>query len=331
MNKMEVLKLSVGKLTGRTGLLARKYSPEVLIGLGIVGLVSSTVMACKATIKAEEVLESSRKELGCIRLVKEQVENGDISREDGVEVYTIQDYRKDLAVVYVQTGVKFVKLYGPAITLGVASVACILGAHNIMQKRNVALVAAYKTLEQGFNSYRARVIEEYGEDKDRQYKYGVREVEVIEPAYTDEDGIKHKAKKTTVEVANPDNHSIYARWFDDASSEWSSVPEYNLVKIKCCQEYANQLLQSRGHLFLNEVYDMLGLKRSQEGAVVGWAISKDKGDNFVDFGLYDVMVDGYRNGQANDTISEERRDFVNGYRNSVLLDFNVDGVIYDLI
>ena len=90
--------------------------------------------------------------------------------------------------------------------------------------------------------------------------------------------------------------------------------------LRAQQQYANDKLIAQGHLFLNEVYDMLGLPRTKAGAIVGWVYDDNNavGDNFVDFGIYDVH-------------RETARDFVNGYERSILLDFNVDGVIYDLI
>jgi hypothetical protein len=134
---------------------------------------------------------------------------------------------------------------------------------------------------------------------------------------TDENGKKIKSKKT-IEVTDPNGVSQYARFFDESCVQWSKTPEYNLTFLNCQQNYANDLLHSRGHVFLNEVYDMLGIPRSQAGAVVGWVLGKDNDVGYIDFGIYD----GNR---------MRARDFVNGYERSILLDFNVDGVIYDLI
>ena len=311
MSKINVAKTvlnrlpSLSKMAGRNGLLLKKHSPELLIGIGIIGIVTSTVMACRAMRKFDALLDGHREIVNDIKYTEANLE------------YSPQDYNKDLAITYVQTGKELVKLYGPAVTLGVASIACILGAHNIMQKRNVALVAAYKAVEQSFFNYRQRVIEEFGERKDYQYRHGIREIEVTEMPYTDENGKKHKAETRTVEVYDPNQRSVYARFFDEGCANWSKTPEYNLLFIKNQQNYANDLLHSRGHVFLNEVYDMLGIDRSQAGAVVGWVMSKE-GDNFVDFGMYDLC-------------NASAREFVNGHERSILLDFNVDGVIYDLI
>lgn len=300
----ENIKNIVSKTAGRGGLILKKNSPEILMTVGVVGVVASTVMACKATLKADAVINEAKRKLDMIKTAKELVNAG----------YTEQDYKKDLVLTYVQTGMDFVKLYGPAILVGAASISCIIGSHGIMKKRNLAVVAAYKAIEQSFSDYRKRVVEEFGSEKDRLFKNGIvqNKVTVTE---VDENGKTKKTQKI-VESVDPNEVSQYARFFDESSISWSKTPEYNLMFLKCQQNYCNDLLRSRGHIFLNEVYDLIGVPRSQAGAVVGWV--KDEGDSFVDFGIFDS-----ENGAA--------RDFVNGYERSILLDFNVAGVIYDMI
>lgn len=304
MKTLNELKNTVSKMAGRQGLLLKKYSPEILMVAGVTGIVTSTVLACKATLKAEQVIDAAKERIETIKEVSETNEE---------DVYSETDHKKDLAIVYTQTGVEFVRLYGPALTLGALSIGCILGSHGIMKKRNLAVAAAYKAVETSFADYRKRVVEEFGEEKDRLLKNGIKkDIMVVEE--TDEKG---KKKSTTIEVDNVDPNDIsqYARFFDEASPQWTKTPEYNLTFLKCQQNYANDLLKSRGHIFLNEVYDMLGIPRSQAGSVVGWVLGE--GDDYVDFGIFDDKM--------------SNRDFVNGYERSILLDFNVDGVIYDLI
>lgn len=293
--KFEVMK-SISKVAGRTGLKLQKHSPEILMAAGITGIIVGTVMACRATTKLDEVME-------------EHEDNLEIVKGFAIE-YEPSYYRKELAKTYATTGLKIAKLYGPAVTLQIASIGCVLGAHGILKKRNVALMAAYKAVEQSFNDYRQRVIEEFGEEKDYDLKHGIQH----EKVKVDEDG---KKVTKTLNKADPNGISQYARFFDAASKEWQGIPEYDLMFLKSQQNYMNDLLHARGHVFLNEVYDALGLERSRAGAVVGWIMTKD-GDNFVDFGIFD----GDR---------PRTRAFVNGTEENILLDFNVDGVIYDLI
>lgn len=286
------------KVAGRTGLKLQKHSPEILIAAGITGIVVGTIMACRATRKLDEVMEEQQKEK---TYLEDFYWEGEIDHKE---------YQKNLAKVYVTTGLKIAKLYAPAVTMEVAAIGCVLGAHGIMKKRNVALMAAYKAVEQSFNDYRQRVIEEFGEEKDYDLKHGIQH----EKVKVDEDG---KKVTKTLNKADPNNISQYARFFDAASKEWQGIPEYDLMFLKSQQNYMNDLLHARGHVFLNEVYDALGLERSRAGAVVGWVLTKD-GDNYVDFGIFD----GDR---------PRTRAFVNGTEENILLDFNVDGVIYDLI
>lgn len=311
MNFANIMK-TMSDMSGRTGLLVRKNSPEILLVVGITGMVASTVLACRATLKVEDVLDEHREKADKISACWQKVQDGEIEPEQ----YTDKDHKKDLTVTYVQTGVEFIKLYGPAVTLGVASIACIIGGHGIMKKRNLALVAAYKAVEEGFAAYRKRVVEEYGEDKDYMYKNGLRSETVVETEIG-EDGKPHKVKKEKmVKEGDTNTLSVYARFFDESCANWTKTPEYNLMFLKSQQNYFNDMLKARGHVFLNEVYDALGMERSTAGAVVGWVVGD--GDNFVDFGIWD----GNR---------ERSRAFVNGNERSILLDFNVDGVIYDMI
>lgn len=305
----------VAKVAGRSSLVLKKYSPEILLVVGVAGVVTSTVMACKATLKVEEVLDEHAGKSEKIADCWEQVKDGSISLDE----YSEKDHKKDLTVVYVQTAVNFVKLYGPAVTLGMASIACIVCSHGIMKKRNVAIAAAYKAVEEGFAAYRKRVVEEYGEEKDYMFKHNLRSEEIVEAAYTDEDGVKHKAEKKTVLVHDGDDPSMYAKFFDESCLQWTRDAQYNYMFLKATQKYYNQMLIARGHVFLNEVYEALGLPHTSAGSVVGWVAGKNGGANYIDFGIFDR--------QGNPQV----RKFVNGHECSILLDFNVDGPIWNLI
>ena len=293
------------------GLQLKKYSPEILVVAGVVGTVVSAVMACKATTKVNDILEKTKNDIEVINDVTEHPEM--ISKE-----YTPEDRRKDLTIVYTQTGVKLIKLYGPSVALGVLSIASILTSNNILRKRNVAIAAAYTVLDKSFKDYRGRVVERFGEALDKELRFNVKAKEVDE-VIVDKNG-KEKTVKKTIDVGDPNTYSDYARCFDDGCAGWDKDAEYNLMFLKHQQNYANELLRSNGYLFLNDVYDMLGIPRSKAGQVVGWIYDEEnsKGDNYVDFGIYDIHR------QAN-------RDFVNGYERAIWLDFNVDGPILDLI
>lgn len=291
---MKLVPAAITMKIARSTLLAQKNSPGMLLGAGVVGMVGSTVLACRATLKMDAVLSDANQKLNTARTLQH-------------DDYSETDRQRDVSLIYFQTSVKVVKLYGPAIIVGGLSIAALTRSHDILTKRNAALTAAYAALDKGFTEYRARVIEKYGEDEDRELRYGTEQVEIT-------DG----KKKKTVTRVGPGDPSVYARFFDKSSASWSKEPEYNLLFLKCQQNYANDLLRSRGHVFLNEVYDMIGIPRSKAGSVVGWLLTSDGStDNFVNFGVFDDK--------------ERARDFVNGYEGSILLDFNVDGVMYDRI
>lgn len=301
----------ISRVFHKAGFQVKKHSPEILIGAGVVGVVASAVMACKATTKIDEILNETKEKVEKVHTV---LADETITEEQ----YSKEDAKKDLAIIYAQTGVKFAKLYGPAIILGAISITGILASHNILRKRNVALAAAYATIDNGFKEYRNRVVERFGKDLDRELKYNIKAKEVEEKTI-DEHG-KEVTVKKTIEVANPNETSDYARFFCEGCANWTKDPEMNLVFLKQQQNWANELLKSRGHLYLNEVYDMLGIDRTQAGQIVGWVYDENNPDcdNFVDFGIYDVC-------------DERKRAFVNGWERSILLDFNVDGDIWSLM
>lgn len=312
MKKAEIMNTLTRKFY-RVGFKFKKHSPEILVGAGVVGVVASAVMACKATTKLDDVLAETKDTVDKIHDVTEHPEKIPEGKE-----YTVEDSKKDLTIVYTQAGVKLVKLYGQAVVLGTVSIAAIIGGHHILRKRNIALAAAYTAVDKGFKEYRGRVLERFGEEVDRELRYNIKAKE-IEKTVTDANG-KETVVKETVDVADPNLTSDYARFFDDGCTGWTKDPEFNLMFLKDQQRYANDLFKSKGHLFLNEVYDMLGIPRTQAGQVVGWIYDEKNpiGDNFIDFGIYDIA-------------DERKRSFVNGYERTILLDFNVDGNILEMI
>lgn len=307
---IKVLKNSITSKVGRQILITQKHSPVLLFGVGTVGFVATVVLASRATLKMDEVLkeaeENENKIAHAIRLKAEgRVDDGD---------YTAEDVLKDKNLNRVKTAIKIVQLYAPAVFVGVVSVGCLTGSHIILTRRNAALTAAYAAVEKGFKDYRARVVKEYGEDKDQEFRFGVVEKEI---AVETDEGI---AVKTVRDLDKKSLPSIYARIFDKTTSrEWSPEHSYNQMFVRSNQNYANDLLNGRGHVFLNEVYDMLGMERTKAGAVVGWVRDNPRGgDNGIDFGV--LRGDTYMGQQ-----------FINGNEKSVVLDFNVDGIVYDLL
>ena len=290
----------------------KKHSPEILIVTGVVGVVTSAVMACKATTKIGKIADEH----------SQQINDVHVALEKGVtnagETYNEEDSKKVLTIIYAQTGLKYAKLYAPAVILGALSLTAIVSSNNILRKRNVALAAAYTAVDKSFKEYRGRVVERFGKELDRELRYNIKAKE-IEETIIDEDG-KEKTVKKTVEVADPNSYSDYAKIFDETCVGWTKSPETNLLFLKQQQAHANKLLQQNGYLFLNDVYEMIGFPKTKMGQVVGWIYDEKNpiGDNFVDFGIYDIY-------------NEKARDFVNGYERSIILDFNVDGNVWEMM
>lgn len=302
---------SVSYNAHRIGFKIKKASPEIMVVAGVVGVVTSTVMACKATTKVNDILEETRKQVDDVH----NVLDSDVVSEDE---YNNDDAKKDLAIIYTQTGVKLIKLYAPSVIVGALSITGILASHKILKKRNVALTAAYATIDRSFKEYRGRVVERFGKELDRELRYNIKAQE-IEEKTVDKDG-NETVEKKTISVVDPNMYSDYARIFDNGSMGWTKDPEYNLMFLKLQQNQANDRLRAQGYLFLNDVYDMLGIPRTKAGQIVGWIYDEENpvGDNFVDFGIYDIY-------------NEKACDFVNGRERSIVLDFNVDGNILDMI
>lgn len=296
---MKLIPIAVTQKVARAILVTQKNSPTLLFGVGVVGVVATTVLAARATLKLEYILEETQAGLDDLNEME----------HDG---YTDRDRLQDKVLFFGHTALKMTKLYAPTVVVGTVSIAALSGSHVILTRRSVALTAAYAAVEKAFEEYRVRVRGELGPEKDLEFRHGYEEREFIEET-------KKGHNVVTSNRVAPGVPSMYARFFDECSPSWDRRPELNYMFVRCQQTYANDRLRAKGHLFLNEVYDSLGIERTKAGAVVGWLLSRDDTTvNFVDFGVF--------NGN-----SEKARDFVNGREGSILLDFNVDGLIYDKI
>lgn len=289
----------------KIGFELKKHSPEIFIAVGVVGTVASAVMACKATTKLNDILEESKEQIDAIHEAPQKEELKDKYDEDMM--------RKDLALVYFQTGVKVAKLYAPAVILGTLSITGIVASNNILRKRNVALAAAYATVDKGFKEYRERVVERYGEQVDYELTHNIKTKEITETV-VDEKG-KEKQVKKTVEVADPNVTNDYIKYFTRSNPYWDDTPDYVELFLRSQQNYANDRLKVDKVLTLNDVYDSLGFQKTKAGMVVGWVFDENNedGDNFIEFDVHKVYI-------PNEYGEEEL---------AYAIDFNVDGNIYN--
>ena len=294
---------SINGLLNKSVMKIKKHSPEILIVAGIAGTVVSAVIACKATLKVNKIIDDAKND---IEKIHDATEKG--VTEAG-EDYSIEDSKKDLSIVYIQTGVKFIKLYAPALIIGTLSITSILASNNILRKRNAALGIAYAAIDKSYKEYRSRVVEKYGEQVDNELKYGLKAKKVDETEIDPETGKEKKVKKTVM-VSDPNLKSDYAVYFDSKSRNYETNFDYNRMFLKAQQAFANDKLQARGHIFLNEVLDDLDLPRTPAGQIVGW--TKDGPDGYVNFRILEV----------------ERETEDGQLEPAILLDFNVEGDIW---
>lgn len=311
MTKAELV-TKTSRAFGKAKFQLKNHSPEILVVAGVVGVITSAVLACRATTKLNTVLEKSKAE---VEKIHEEA-NDPVNAEE----FTKKDEAKALTVVYAQTGLQLAKLYAPAVVLGALSITSILASNNILRKRNLALAAAYATVDKGFKEYRDRVVERFGKNVDRELRYNLKPTEIEETVIDEKTGKEKKVKKT-IDLIGFDEPSGYAVFFDEHSRYWEKDANYNRMFVLSRQQWANDTLRANGHLFLNEVLEALGLDKTPEGQIVGWVYDTSSdpiGDNYVDFGIFECN-------------RPATKDFMNGYERSVLLDFNVDGNIWKLM
>jgi len=297
---MKFIPASVTRAVSRQILTAQKHSPTILFGAGVVGMVSTVVLASRATLRLEGVLEDISRDITTAEHLLEQ------DRPD----YQVKDYKHDLTVIRSKGALEVVKLYAPAVIVGTATLGCFVGSNRILNRRNLALTAAYSVVEKSFNDYRARVREELGEEKDEEFAKNLRAKEVIVET--------EQGPQPTMVKRTQGDRSMYARLFDRNNQNWSVHAWENCRFLHHTQQYLNDRLRARGHVFLNEALDELGFERCPEGQVVGW-VYEGNGDGYIDFGLF--LPGNY----------DRFKEFAQGAEGSVWIDFNVDGPIWRLI
>ena len=281
----------VTRLAGRAGLVLSKHAPTILTAAGTAGFIGTTILASKATLKVEETISE---ETALLVKVHEAHEAGKLEDKDALH---------DKVILYTRMTTKLAKLYAPALILGAASIVSLATGHGIMLKRNASLAAAYAAVDQAFKTYKKKIESKFGKEA------------VLDALVSTPQEDLTKDEMTLEAVTAVDGVSPYGVIFDEDNVNWSADEDLAKLHLDCQQQYANDILQTRGHIFLNEVYKMLGFPHTPAGAVTGWV--KGQGDDFVDFNIFDGMFEGEdKNGR---TVTKWA------------LDFNVDGVMYDKI
>lgn len=309
MKKTE-LATKAGQILVKTKLGIKKHSPEILVAAGIGTGVVAAIVACKQTIKANDIVTEARKNLQNIEDVKELAANNEVE-------YTEENEQEDRKTIGMQVAVGMVKTYALPVGLGVLSITCILAGHHILKKRNVALAAAYSALSTDFMNYRKRVVDKYGKDVDFMLKNGL-EKQIVANQVIDPETGEVKETKEEVLTYEGDKLSQYARVFDEVgSTQWTPSADHNRAFLLMEQNYFNERIKTRGYIFLNEVYERLGFRPTKAGSVVGWVYQNADYEG-IDFGIFTAHT-------------QKAAEFLEGTEPSIILDFNVQGDILSLV
>jgi hypothetical protein len=289
------VKTSITRGLAGTKLSLKQNAPTIMTVAGTAGFAATVAMAIHATLKAHDVIPEIRKDIQAARDVEVDEET------------TKEAKMHNLAKIYGESAAVLLKLYGPTLLTGSVSVALVLSGHGMMKRREASLVAAYAALDAGYRAYRQRVVERLGEEEERSLYRGAKMVKI--DRLDGEEGLPCEIVDPSDSLASP-----YGRFFDEYNPNWSKTSEYNHVFLKMQEQWANDRLTAHGYLFLNEVYEALGMERTQAGQIVGWKKNSVAGDGYVTFGIENIA-------------DQNSRAFVNGLEPTVFLDFNVDGVI----
>ena len=302
---MKINTKTLRKSFKKAQLTVRKHSPEILMVAGVIGTVAGAVMACKETLELEDVLDECKQE-------KMELEEQYAMCEE----YSEDALKKDQVKLTIKQVAKIVKLYAPSVIMEATSIGVIFASNDIMRKRNASMAAAYATLNSMYKRYRQNVIESYGEEVDKDMRFGVKHEKVTE---IDEDGNKVKIDARIVDLDNTALAiSDYSRFFQSGCRGFdASSGRYNLLYLKGIQAMFNNKLIADGYVMLNDVYRELGFDTIPEGWSIGWVYDEANpiGDNYIDFGLYEARNKNQR--------------AVNDWEPVILMDFNVDGNLYE--
>lgn len=307
MSFIKTLVAKAPRIIAKATFAIKKASPTILVVAGTVGVIAGTVVACEATKKIPETTEDYDK---AIELVK----------TSGLDP---KEYRKELTGAYFRKGWAVTKLYLPAVAIEVASLGMIFASYGILSSRSAKAIAAYSSLEAMYNNYDKRVADKYGKEEARKLRLGIDEKEIDIPVGFDEDGnvITEKKLVQVKDTMKPDDPTIfspYAVIFDELNPNFHKglyANEENRIFLTNVQNWANDQFHRDGYLFLNDVLWALGFDKKPIGQLVGWTDDRS-GDGFVDFGFMNEH-------------SKSAVRFCNNMSDGVILDFNVDGVIYD--
>ena len=213
----------------------KEHNPEILVGLGVAGMMTSTVLAVKATPKALDIMEDKKADMGVTYLTRKEIAQATW------------------------------KIYAPSIGVGLASAACIILGTSKSIKRNTALATVYALSESTLREYQTKAKEMFGEEKaaelDREVaKARVRKREVTTIVETEgSEYIHHTGNGDTLVY-----DSLSGRYFRSSMNSIESA--VNSINKSLLNDYI---------MTLNEFYNELGVPTIGAGSLIGWKSDKE--------------------------------------------------------
>lgn len=252
MNKVNLSKIAKSVRTAM-----KKHSPEILTGIGIAGMVTTVIMAVRATPKALMLIEEEKRHRNC-----ELLDEAEKSGQDNCNQVT---RLQSLEVVKTTW-----KCYIPAAVTGIMSVVCLIGANSVNVRRNAALATAYALSESALKEYQEKVIETIGEKKEKTVR------DTIAKDKIDNNPVSNREVIITGKGDTLCFDAISGRYFKS-----------DIDKLKKAENEMNRQMREEMYISLNDFYYEIGLNNIKIGEDLGWYID----DGYIDLNFSSQLAD----------------------------------------
>lgn len=301
------LKVKLVRAAHKAAFQIAKKSPELCVIFGGAAVVAGFVLIAKAAPRAAETTKG-------FHIVLDE-----LKREADEKELSKKEVQKMVRNETMQYGLEMVKIAGPAVGIELLGLASIGVGFGILKKRSLQYLAAYNAVSAGFRKYRDRVIADQGEDADLYFLTGAKRQKILETVENPDGTVSTVETEDLVLEEGTDTTEgvVYGRFFDEVNNpgnNWTKDPIINASFLNHMEILANSLLETRGFLYLNEVYTMVGYEPTWYGGIVGW---------LRDGKLNGIPVAGKVDFRVQEIHEKRPRE------RSYFLDFNCDGVIVD--
>ena len=284
----------VTQLIGKVKLGAKRNAPEILLGGAFLTGTASIVLASRATLKAKDI--------------KNTLEGNKMALEFNLNAGSITENEAKASIrkIYMKYALDLTKEYAIPAGLYAATVAMVFSSYKIQKNRQVALATALAACTTAYNTLLDKL--------KNGAAMGLTAKEVLEGVEGREVVDQETGEVTIEKVQGEPVNGLYQVRFDRYATAWEKDKFQNETTLRSEENWANDRLRLQGYVFLNDIYDRLGIPRTKVGQIVGWTLNGD-GDGFIDFGIKDCAE-----------YEDIRYD-----SNAFDLNFNVDGNILDKI